>query len=157
MVPTLHEEDYLIVSKIDASFARASGKQEAYIPKRGEVVIFRYPKNPELVFVKRVIALPGERVVIKDGAVTVYNQASPQGFNPDKSTDLEGTFTAGDLDESVPRGSVFVLGDNRTLNGSFDSREWGFLPSHDIIGRAVIRLLPIDKFRLFSLISPIIP
>jgi signal peptidase I len=86
MVPTLHETDYLIISKVgytQALVERAFGKNDPYIPKRGQIIVFRYPKDPSKVFVKRVIGLPGERVVIKNGAVTVYNKEHPQGFSPD--------------------------------------------------------------------------
>ena len=162
MVPTLQEADYLIISKVDATLQRArfSGAKDGhYIPKRGEVVVFKYPQNQELVFVKRVIAIPGERVTINDGKVLVYNQASPKGFNPDKNLGLGDTYTMGEVDETVPEGSVFVLGDNRSLNGSFDSREWGFLGSQYILGKTVMRLLPVDKLRFFSQLpaSPLHP
>ena len=153
MVPTLHEQDYLIISKVSASLQRAKlsgGRSGYYIPKRGEVVVFKYPQNPELVFVKRVIGLPGERVRIADGKVTVYSADQPGGFNPDTSYNLDEVFTMGEVNEIVPAGTVFVLGDNRSLNGSFDSREWGFLSSQYIIGRTVMRLLPLDKLQFFS-------
>lgn len=148
MVPTLHETDYLIISKIGSSesgLARAFGKDSAYIPKRQQVIVFHYPQDPSLVFIKRVIALPGEHVVVKDGTVTVYNQAHPNGFNPDAGTNRTENPTLGSVDEVVPAGSVFVLGDNRTPNGSYDSRDWGTLPYKYIIGEAVLRLLPVDK------------
>ena len=153
MVPTLQEADYLIISKVDATLQRArlSGVKDGdYIPKRGEVIVFKYPQNQELVFVKRVIATPGERVTIHNGKVLVYNRTAPEGFNPDKNLGLGDIYTMGEVDETVPKGSVFVLGDNRSLNGSFDSREWGFLGSQYILGKTVMRLLPIDKLRFFS-------
>lgn len=157
MVPTLKESDYLIISKVDASLARASftGKSGEYIPQRNDVIVFRYPKNPELVFVKRVIALPGERVVIKNGKVTIHSPTQPDGLNPDEGHSLEGTFTMGEIDETVPKNNLFVLGDNRTLNGSFDSREWGFLPSEYVIGKAILRLLPLNTLKFFSDLEPL--
>lgn len=153
MIPTLQEADYLIISKVDATLQRArltGDKAGHYIPRRGEVIVFKYPQNQELVFVKRVIAVPGERVVIRDGKVTVYNKANPKGLNPDQGLKLNQKYTMGEVDETVPQGSVFVLGDNRSLNGSFDSREWGFLGSQYVLGKAVMRLLPVDKLRFFS-------
>ena len=148
MVPTLHETDYLIISKVGATesqIARVFGKSSPYIPKRDEIIVFHYPKDPSLVFVKRVIGLPGERVVVHNGAVTVYNGASPHGFNPDQNTVRTQYPTLDEVDETVPASNVFVLGDNRTPNGSYDSREWGMLPSSYIIGNATLRLLPVDK------------
>lgn len=148
MVPTLHDTDYLIISKIGASEAaagKAFGKSGAYIPKRYEIIVFHYPKDPTLVFIKRVIGLPGERVVVQDGTVTVYNATHPDGFNPDTGTKRTQYPTLGTIDEVVPADSVFVLGDNRTPNGSYDSRDWGMLPSSYIIGDAIIRLLPVGN------------
>jgi signal peptidase I len=149
MNPTLQESDYLIVSKIDKSLAGI--EQKSYIPKRNQVVVFHYPKDPTLVFVKRVIALPGERIVIKSGSVRVYNQAHPEGFDPDNGTyQTAAATTDGTIDEVIPADSIFVLGDNRTPNGSFDSRDWGDLPSSYIIGTASLRLLPLNHVRTFG-------
>jgi len=145
MVPTLQDQDYLIISKVEASWMRLShpaDSKNAYIPKRDQVVVFKYPARPSVVFVKRVIGLPGDRVVVRDGKVTVYDKAHPAGFNPDTSHQVSDPITLGNVDEVVPPGNVFVLGDNRTPNGSFDSRDWGFLPSNDIIGTAAFRLWP---------------
>lgn len=151
MVPFLHDRDYLIVSKVGATGGEAAkliGQDRPYVPKRDEIIVFRFPQDPQLVFVKRVIGVPGDRVVVKDGVITVYNAENPNGYNPDQNTDRTSTPTAGEVDEVVPPGNVFVVGDNRSPNGSFDSREWGMLPSSYIIGEAVMRLLPIDKAKL---------
>lgn len=149
MAPTLATADYMIVSKVENSIARLTGK--AYIPRRHQVVVFSYPNDPSLIFIKRVTALPGERVVVKNGTITVYNSEHPEGFSPDDdSFERAASYTEGDLDEVVPEGSVFVVGDNRLPSGSFDSREWGMLPSQNIIGNSVIRLLPLDGFRFFN-------
>jgi signal peptidase I len=101
-----------------------------------------------------VIGLPGDKVVIKNGKVTVYNSANPNGFNPDANHSIEGNYTlagfSGDsLDVVVPEGNIFVLGDNRTPNGSSDSREWGMLPSEDIVGNVVLRLYPFNSIQTF--------
>ncbi|MFI5240505.1 MAG: signal peptidase I [Candidatus Saccharimonadia bacterium] len=149
MNPTLHDADYIIVSKLGKTISSAEHKD--YIPTRYDIVVFHYPKDPSLIFVKRVIGLPGEHVVVKNGQVTVYNAANPNGLNPDVETyQRAANTTLGNFDDTVPQGDIFVLGDNRTPNGSFDSRDWGFLPSSYIIGNAVVRLLPLDQFRLFA-------
>lgn len=158
MVPTLQEGDYLIISKLAATLERSrlgGDRSGHYLPDRGDVVIFKYPQNPELIFVKRVIGIPGDRVVIKGGQVRVYNANRPRGFNPDQTYDLGEVFTTGEADEVVPQGRVFVVGDNRSPNGSFDSREWGFLPSEYLIGKVVMRLLPLDQLRFFSALTQI--
>jgi len=148
MVPTLHDTDYLIVSKVGASeseLGKGFGKSSNYIPKREEIIVFHYPKDPSLIFIKRVIGLPGERVVVQNGTVTIYNKQFPNGFNPDAGTIRTKYPTLGSIDEVVPANNIFVLGDNRTPNGSYDSRDWGFLPSSYIIGDAVLRLLPVGN------------
>lgn len=148
MVPTLDEQDYLIVSKLDASFSRLRGKP--YIPDRGEIVVFNFPRADNNIFVKRVIGVPGDRVVVKDGIITVYNDKHPQGFNPDTYYLAPGTVSEGDVDTVIEPGTVFFVGDNRAPNGSYDSRSWGSLESRYIIGKAVLRLLPLDKFRIIT-------
>ena len=153
MVPTLHQTDYLIISKIDYTKALISRevfhKNQNYIPKRNQIIVFHYPKQPDLIFVKRVIGLPGEHVVVRSGHVTVYNKEHPKGFDPNTGYEGRTQTTLGDVDEVVPSDSVFVLGDNRTPGGSFDSRDWGDLPSSYIIGNAVLRLLPLDQVKTF--------
>ncbi len=151
MVPTLHETDYLIISKVgytQALVERAFKKDKLYIPNRGQIIVFRYPKDPSKVFVKRVVGLPGDHVVIKNGVVTVYNDKNPNGFNPDTGYESKDATTLIDTDETVQTGNVFVMGDNRSPGGSYDSREWGELPSSYIIGNAVLRLLPLDQVKV---------
>lgn len=153
MIPTLDQADYLIIDKLDASLARVAklvGKSGNYYPKRGEIIVFHYPKDPSLVFVKRTIALPGDHIIVKDGKVTLINKDHPQGINPDATHLVADPVTLGDVDEIVPNGNIFVMGDNRTPNGSFDSRDWGDLPTNMIIGKAVLRLLPLNRFHPFG-------
>lgn len=153
MDPTLDQSDYLIISKVDASLARLSrlwGQSGAYIPKRDEIIVFKYPGDPTKIFVKRVIATPGEHVVVKAGKVTVFNSTHPDGLNPDASHQVSDPITLGDVDEIVQPGKVFVMGDNRSPNGSFDSRDWGELPSDNIIGKALLRLLPFNRLKVIG-------
>jgi signal peptidase I len=147
MIPTLHNDDYLIVSKVNHT--AASIVHHDYIPAREQIIVFHYPKDPSIDFVKRVIGLPGERVVVNNCNVTVYNSAHPNGFDPDNVHLTEGDCTQGDINEVIPAGNLFVLGDNRTPGGSADSRVWGFLPSYDIIGNVVVRLYPFNNFHIF--------
>lgn len=152
MIPSLKDTDYIIVSKVGKTIS--GFEHQTYIPHRYDIVVFHYPKDPSLIFVKRVIGLPGERVVVKDNHVTVYNTQNPEGLNPDTNQYKRAAETTlGAVDDTVPQGSIFVLGDNRTPSGSYDSRDWGFLPSSYIVGTASIRLLPLDQFRLFSVVQ----
>jgi signal peptidase I len=148
MAPNLHESDYLIISKLGATkdkIAGIFGTENSYIPQRGDIIVFRFPRDTTRTFVKRVIALPGERVIIKNGKVTVYNKQNKSGFNPDSGYESKDTATLSYIDETVKKGCVFVLGDNRSPDGSSDSREWGDLPANYIIGTAELHLLPFDK------------
>ncbi len=158
MFSTLQDSNYLIISKVGASFTKLRGgsaKHVYYIPHREQVVVFIAPPSPTQTFVKRVAGLPGDRVVVKDGRVTIYNSQHPEGFDPDANNPVErDAVTQGDIDEVVPPGNVFVMGDNRTPGGSYDSREWGFLPSENIIGVAILRLLPVNEIRLLNLPLP---
>lgn len=151
MIPTLHESDYLIISKINTTRHKATKLLNRSVklqpPDRNSIIVFRYPKDPDVVFVKRVTGLPGERVVVKDGRVRIFNSASPEGFDPDEGLTLASPVTIGEVDLTVPDGNIFVLGDNRTPNGSSDSREWGLLPINLVIGEAVFRLLPLNQIK----------
>lgn len=151
MSSTLQPSDYLIISKVGYSKAlveRQFKKDIKYIPARGQIIVFHYPRDPTEVFVKRVVGLPGDHIVIKDGKVTIFNKNKPNGFNPDSSYEKSETQTLIDTDDTVAAGSVFVMGDNRTPGGSYDSREWGQLESSYIIGNAVLRLLPLDQAKV---------
>ena len=153
MINTLHDTDYLIISKVgdtESQMARTFGhKNDVYIPERGQIIVFHFPLDPTKIFVKRVIGLPGDRVVVKGGKVTIYNNANPNGFNPDAKYESASTVTLEDTDYTVPPGNVFVMGDNRSNGGSYDSRQWGPVPSSYIIGDVVLRLLPLDQVRIF--------
>jgi signal peptidase I len=152
MFPYLQDSNYLVISKLQQTFVSVQhllgNNSVNYLPQRGQIIVFHYPKDLSMIFVKRVVALPGERIVIKAGTVTVYNHAHPEGFNPDISYEPNYTETQVDTDVTVNPGEVFVLGDNRLPDKSSDSRYWGQLPSGDIIGPAVLRLWPVDQVKV---------
>lgn len=146
MEPDYHNDDYLIISKIPLSafsVAKLFGQKNIDI-QRGDVLVFRYPNSPETFFIKRAIALPGERVTLKDGVITIYNKENPDGLVLKEDYIDPQYTTLGEIDEVVEEGKVFVMGDNRSDGGSFDSREWGQLPQQNITGFAKLRLLPIS-------------
>jgi len=152
MQETLHNKDLLIVSKVPRTMSRITG--HPYIPPRWEVIIF---SRDELAgagettrqLVKRVIGLPGEKVTVQDGVVTVYNAEHPEGFNPDKDKEYykSNTDTPGNVDVTVPDGEVFVMGDNR--HNSLDSRYFGPVQSDEIVGKLGVRIFPLNKARTF--------
>ena len=141
MMPNFINNEYLLAEKV----SYLAGE-----PKRGDVVIFRYPGNPRVSYIKRVIALPHEKVSIKDNKVTVFNEKNPNGIILDESLYLPSntlTLTPGNENEyekSTGENEYFVMGDNR--QHSSDSREWGVLPKSNIIGRSWLTLLPVNKF-----------
>lgn len=153
MESTLYTDDRLIVNKIPVTWDRLTGKQ--YLPSRGQVIVFKNPYyqagRPDEFIVKRVIGLPGERVVVKNGIVTVYNKENPNGFQPDKAFHGEpGSPTSGDADRVVPDGEIFVIGDHRQGNYSLDSRNGlGTIPLYDIVGPVGIRIFPFTGIRFF--------
>jgi signal peptidase I len=154
MDPVLHNGQYLIVNK--AIYTRINLKTISrflpfidpgddpvrYIfrrPRRGDVVVFRFPGNPERDFIKRIIGEPGDTVEIKDG--TVYIDGSPLD---EPYITSKPTYTYGPME--VPVDQYFVLGDNR--NNSYDSHVWGFLPEENIIGQAWLSYWPLDSWGL---------
>lgn len=132
MYPTFHDGEYLIVDEISYNLGS---------PHRGDVVVFRYPKDPKRFFIKRIIGLPNEQIEINNGQVTIKNKENPNGLILDESYTNEewnttDTYTTGD-------GEYFVMGDNR--NRSSDSRFWGTLPENLLVGRAYLRLFPLKE------------
>lgn len=133
MDDTFHSGEYLIVDQVSYYFEH---------PSRGEVVVFRYPRDPSKFFIKRVIGVPGDTVSIENSVVTITNETYPKGLVLDEpyiksmQPDVPFTETLGDRE-------YFVMGDNR--DQSSDSRSWGVLQEERIIGRAFIRLFPPNK------------
>jgi signal peptidase I len=153
MEPTLQNRDRLIVNKIPRSLARITG--HAYIPHRGDIIIFNQTNLPGAAqgqskqLIKRVIGLPGDRVVVKDGRITIYNQTNPGGFNPDAGGgyQIASKTTPGNAEVAVEEGQIYVCGDNRP--NSEDSRFFGTVPANQIVGKLILRLLPINKAEAF--------
>lgn len=136
MQPSFETSDYLIIDQLTYKFKD---------PVRGDVIVFRYPNDPSKFFIKRIIGLPGDTVMVKDEKVYI----TPQ--NTIYTTLLDEPYIQGlrptDMKILVPYGSYFVLGDNREV--SSDSRVWGLLDDSLIKGRAFLRLFPLDQIDLF--------
>jgi len=151
MQTTLQNNDHLIVWKVQKTLAKLTGKH--YIPNRGDVIVFNEHTadsgSGEKQLIKRVIGLPGERVVVKNGEITVYNAQYPNGFNPDKTLPYGKVIvtTPGNADVTVGEDEVYVCGDNRT--NSLDSRVFGPIESKQIVGKLVIRVLPLNTVTRF--------
>lgn len=165
MENTLQNDDRVIVNRLPVTWAHFLG--EEYVPKRGQIIVFTNGDasgsltcgapagQVDQYLIKRVIAFPGERVTVKDGVLTVYNEEHPDGYSPDDDTRVDENngpklYSSGEVDVVVPAGEIFVAGDNREGSHSFDSRSGlGTIPFCRIIGPAVLRIYPFNKVRLF--------
>jgi signal peptidase I len=127
MEPNFHEGERVLVNKMIYHFTD---------PKRGDVIVLHPPFDPKVVFIKRIIALPGDTVEVKDGAVYV------KGVRLDEPYAVAPTYTF-PLTE-IPEGEYFVLGDNR--NNANDSVDWGTVPRENIVGKVWLRYWPLGEW-----------
>ncbi len=129
MVPTLHNGERLLVDEISYRFIQ---------PSRGEIIVFRYPANPSARFIKRVIGLPKDTVVVREGKVFLNGEPLEEDYLGEPIYGEFGPYV-------VPPGTVFVLGDNR--NNSEDSRFplVGYVPRSYVVGRAIFRFWPLTR------------
>lgn len=130
MYPTFDNGQYLIIDEISYILGSAG---------RGDVVVFRYPNDTKRFFIKRVIGLPNEKIIVNEGVVTIINKEHPDGFKMVEPYINEKLFTGSTYE--TKDNEYFVMGDNR--NRSADSRLWGILPKNLMIGKVFLRLLPI--------------
>jgi signal peptidase I len=142
MLPTLEVGDRVLVNKLSYQWSDVG---------RGDLIVFERPDSEHADdikdLIKRVIALPGEELVIKDGRVYIDGQALSEPYLPAGTTTSPQTLRCSETDPCViPQSSVWVMGDNR--NGSRDSRSFGAIPDDDIVGKAFIRVWPLNRFGL---------
>ncbi len=159
MEPNFQNQNYIFVEGLTYLYSS---------PQRGDVVVFKHPEkqcndflnasyinrflpfSPCTNFIKRIIGLPGETVIIKNGTVTIKNKEHPNGFtlNEPYIPDTANFKLQGDETTTLGKDEYFTLGDNREPNASLDSREWGPLPRDHIIGKAWLRVLPLSEIGL---------
>ncbi len=135
MDPTFATNDYLIVDRLSYHLGD---------PKRGDVVIFRFPNDPHFFFIKRIIGLPGETVTISAGSVSITPKQSTESFKLTETYIIYPKYE--NMSATLGVDEYFVMGDNRY--SSSDSRIWGPLPKSFISGKAFARLLPLDTFEI---------
>jgi signal peptidase I len=150
MEPNFEDKQYLIVNELGykttdlGNFFSLKPFKEL---KRGDVVVFRYPKNPSIFYIKRIVGLPGERIQISGGVVKISNSENPNGFVLDESGYLSPSVeTTGEINTNLGE-EYFVMGDNRQY--SSDSRSWGSVPENDVMGKVVLRAWPVNKAKLY--------
>lgn len=155
MEPTLQNQDKLIIWKVPRTWSMITGHQ--YVPKRGDVIVFNEDnlidcdQTGTKQLIKRVIGLPGDKVVVNNGVVTVYNFAHPSGFQPDQTLAYNNShfipYTNRNDTVQLNGHQLFVMGDNRQV--SCDSRSFGPINTSQVVGQLVVRILPISNTKLF--------
>lgn len=138
MDPTFATGQYLIVDQLTYHLNN---------PRRGDVIIMKYPKNPKVYFIKRIIGLPGETLIMNTGKVTIKNNDYPDGLTLDETYITKDHRTSDTFEIKLSPTEYFVMGDNRPE--SSDSRTWGPLDEKYLVGRPVLRLLPFSKLSIF--------
>ncbi len=140
MEPNFYDHEYLIIDELSYRMRD---------PMRGEIVVFRYPRDPSQFFIKRVVALPGETVEVSGGQVVIYNDEYPNGKALDEEVYLDDELTQGKKKLTLGDEEYFVLGDNR--DESLDSRSFGPVMRSEMIGRVWVRGLPLSRIGTFEI------
>jgi signal peptidase I len=135
MEPNFHNNEYILTDKISYRFS---------LPKRGDVIIFKAPSNPDVDYIKRVIGTPGDRVKVEGGSVYVNDRKLEEPYLRDATTLFPGSKLTEGMDITVDQNYYFVLGDNRPH--SSDSREFGPISKTSIVGKAFFRYWPVSEF-----------
>lgn len=133
MEPNYEDGQYLVIDELSYRLRE---------PERGEVIVFKFPKNTSEFFIKRIIGLPGETIEIKGAEIKIKNKGNPDGFVLDESSYLKNIPNLGEYTMTLGADEYFVLGDNRSA--SYDSRRWGPVPKNDLIGRVWLRAWPLN-------------
>ncbi len=139
MEPNFYDKEYLIIDELTFRMRE---------PERGEIVVFRYPREPGQYFIKRIVGMPGETIEISGGAVVVYNDDHPNGQILDEKTYLGSALSQGKKKVTLGADEYFVMGDNR--DESLDSRSFGPVNRSAIIGRVWVRGLPLSRAGTFE-------
>ncbi len=137
MYPNFHDEEYILTDKV--SYRKGS-------PQRGDVVIFHAPPPANSDYIKRIIGLPGEIVMVKSGYVFINGRKLPEMYLPTAYLTLEKSFLRDGVPYQIPAGYYMMFGDNR--NYSSDSREFGPISKNSIVGKAWVRYWPVSRIGL---------
>ncbi len=135
MEPNFHDGEYILTNKFEYRFE---------LPKRGDVVVFKSPQNPDIDFIKRIIGLPGDRVKLADNHFYINGQRLDESYISPTLYTYNGSYLREGQEIVVPEDNYFVSGDNRPR--SSDSREWGPINKTSIIGKSQLRYWPLNRF-----------
>ena len=142
MQPNFENNEYLLVEKVSFRFRQ---------PQRGDVIVFHPPGQSTVNYIKRIVGLPGEKLLIEDNSVKIFNNSHPDGFTLDESyipADFQTESSRNNNEYELGNNEYFVLGDNR--EHSSDSREWGNLPQSNILGRAWANIYPLNNIGIIK-------
>jgi len=139
MKPNFHDQEYILTDKI--SYRR-------HLPNRGDIVVFHAPPPNNADFIKRIIGLPGETIMVRNGRVFINNKILVESYLSPTLDTVEKSFLRDGVPYSIPTGYYMMFGDNR--NFSSDSREWGPVVLKAIVGRAMFRYWPMNTFGILS-------
>ncbi|RJQ26872.1 signal peptidase I [Candidatus Parcubacteria bacterium] len=141
MYPTLHNKDLMITNVIELKFNSL---------KRGDIIVFEAPPpNADKDYIKRIIGLPGEKIMVRDGDVYINNnKLDESSYLPSDYKTYGERFLRDGQDYVIPEGSYFAIGDNRTM--SSDSRDFGPIRLDKVIGKSFISYWPVDRFRIIK-------
>lgn len=139
MEPNFFDHEYLIIDEISYRFKE---------PVRGDIVVFKYPRDPSQYFIKRVIGLPGDTVEIVDGKIKIYNKEHPNGLALDETGYLDQDRTVPNRTTTLKDHEYYLMGDNRAA--SLDSRIFGPVDRSYLVGKVFLRGYPIDRWKVFS-------
>jgi signal peptidase I len=154
MEASLQNNDRLIVNKVPRTLSRIT--HHAYVPNRGDIIVFNQAglfdagNGQVKQLIKRVVGLPGEQIEVRDGSITIYNKAHPDGVDPDQLGiyTITAPTTPGDVPlRTLGKDEIFVSGDNR--GNSEDSRYFGPINADRIVGKLSFRIFPLSKAEKF--------
>lgn len=143
MEPNFHDSEYLIINEITYRFKTA---------QRGDIIVFRYPQDPQEYFIKRVIGLPGEKIKFSDGDVYISKDGNEWTKLDENYLDASvKTFANSDQPVDIGQDEYFVMGDNR--NSSKDSRSFGVVNKSFIVGKVMLRGFPLNRVSVFDTVQ----
>jgi len=142
MEPNFHDGEYILTNKYEYRFGD---------PKRGDVIVFKSPQNPDIDYIKRVIALPGERIKLINNHYYINDVLLEEPYIASDLYTYNGSYLREGMEVVIPENHFFVSGDNRPR--SSDSREWGPIDKSAIIGRSQLRYYPFNRFGIIPRIT----